>query len=63
MAWERHGVLPFSGGWLSQPLHLLAQFEALHLTQLTYQMKAVGHMDKMTATQRELLRWLEKDDG
>jgi hypothetical protein len=60
-AWRERGILPRAGGWEDQPLELLARFAALSLTYDTrvYMKTENSDWSKLTATQREIARWLE----
>jgi hypothetical protein len=58
-AYERFGTLPQAGGWLAQPLVMLVQLDAIHQTVEAYRLKQASKMDKLSATQAEIIRWLE----
>ena len=61
-AYKENGILPFAGGWLDQPLDVLAQITAVDLVVDTLQnaMKPEFNYNLFNATQRELIAWLEK---
>jgi hypothetical protein len=57
--YERFGTLPRDGGWLAQPLDLLVQIDAIKNTVEAYRLKTSEKMDALSATQAEIIRWLE----
>lgn len=59
----RRGILPRPGGWLDQPLRLISIIEALDLVFLTKQQQKAEDFDmrQLSATQRALLSWSEKE--
>lgn len=62
--WRTRGNYPKLGGWADQPLNLLATFQAYELAYLTYTSNEKGDwyaLDKLNATQRDLVRWLENE--
>ena len=64
-AWKFHNALPQAGGWLDQPLDLLAQIGAVDLVYSTkvYLDTKGSDWSKLTATQRELIAWLKGNNG
>lgn len=60
-AWKA-GHYPQAGGWLDQPLELIAQIHAIDTVYNTYRFKTAKNADwtKMTKTQTEIIRWLDE---
>jgi hypothetical protein len=61
-AWRQHGTLPVKGDYADQPIHLLAQIEAI---EMVVGMKTIIEADdsdwtKLTAEQVAMKRWLDK---
>lgn len=59
--WERSGILPFTGGYLEQPLPLLIRINAIDLVYKTkmYMKSKDSDWSKLTKTQIEIVRWIE----
>ena len=57
-ALHKYNKYPKEGGWLDQPLSLLAQIEAIDLVVSTYQFIGTegAKWDRLTATQRMIIR-------
>lgn len=64
-AWERLSCPPTSGGWLDQPLPLLARFGIMNLVRFTWENYRQPEYDwsNFTPTQLDLIAWLEEEDG
>jgi len=60
-AWRDHGALPYPGGFLSQPLKLMMQIEAVDFVYHTWRCKNNKDFkwSNFTATQRELIVQVE----
>ena len=58
---ERFGVMPLQGGWMSQPLPLLVQIDAIDLVHKTWMYKnSKGYqMSKLTPTQADIILSIE----
>lgn len=64
--WRNWGGLPYDGGWLDQPLHLLAQMMTLETAQRAIETVERGSEDKkptkglaaLNASQETLYLWL-----
>ena len=61
-ALHKYNKYPKEGGWLDQPLSLLAQIEAIDLVVSTYQYIGVkdAKWDKLNGTQLEIIRQFGK---
>lgn len=59
--WKRHGRFPQSGGWLDQPLALIAQIEAIDMVYETMRFYTAEKADwsKMSATQLDIIKELD----
>ena len=59
-AWRDHGRLPNSGGWLDQPLAILAQIEAIETvyTTMSYKTSKDAKWENMTPLQLDIVREL-----
>lgn len=60
--WRKWGTLPAAGGWLDQPLGMLAQMSALNLVFETWQFYRSSECDfaKMSPTQRWIVAEFDK---
>jgi hypothetical protein len=61
-AWRMHGIPPAGGGWGDQPLDLLARIHAIDMVYDTrrFMLSKGSDWTKLTATQRELAKWMDK---
>jgi uncharacterized protein YbdZ (MbtH family) len=60
-AWREHGKLPNGGGWLDQPLAILAQIEAIETVYTTMRYKTAegAKWETMTPLQLDIVRELD----
>jgi len=60
---ERFGTMPLEGGWLSQPLPLLVQIDAIDLVYKTFQYRNSKNykMSLLTPTQADIILTLENE--
>lgn len=60
-AWEFKKTLPFSGGFLDQPLAMMIQINALSMVYHTWKAMRDKNTDwsKFSATQMKIIAWLE----
>jgi hypothetical protein len=62
--WRTRQISPNAGGWLDQPLDLLAKFQAYETTYNAYtsnEKRDGVALDKLDAIQSDIVMWLESE--
>ena len=62
LAYRRQAILPYAGGFLQQPLHILAMFDAIDYVYNACQILEHGEdWSKLSNEQSKFAKWVNND--